>query len=99
MGREKEMLNFKEHCFLTSQCHYNAVKEFITSGLANELKGKCLLCLRLADSNKNLWVLCGDASDVEWPCQGLTTLQKNRNNAEYTPCYGLMNVKLINNLV
>lgn len=64
------------------------------------LKGKCLLCSRLADSNKSLGALCSDASDVEWPCQGLTALHdKKKSHAEYTLCYELINVKLINNLV
>lgn len=42
------------------------------------LKGKCLLCSRLADNNKSLGALCGDASDVEWPCQGLTALHDTK---------------------
>lgn len=38
------------------------------------LKGECLLCSGLADSNKSLYALCGEALDVELPCQGLTAL-------------------------
>lgn len=37
-------------------------------GLLMALKGKCLLCSRLADSNESLRALCGDASEVERPC-------------------------------
>lgn len=37
-------------------------------GLLMTLKGKCLLCSRLADSNESLRALCGDASEAEWPC-------------------------------
>lgn len=38
------------------------------------LKGECLLCSGLADSNKSLRVLRRGALDVEQPRQGLTAL-------------------------
>lgn len=62
------------------------------------LKGECLLCSGLADSNKSLRALCGEALDVEWPCHGLTSLHDKKAMPKTALCYELINLKQINNL-